>query len=66
MCQVKIKASHSQVGLLLGQLKVSTNLYKDNESSRMFWGTHQKIIQRQLFQLKRKVVVSNFFTNLKY
>lgn len=56
------------MGLLLGKLKISTNLYKDNGSSRMFWDTHQKIIQRQLFQLKKKKkgVGLNFLTNLKY
>lgn len=53
------------MGLVSGQLKMSTNLYKDNESSRMFWGTHQKIIQRQLFQLKENKA-GLYFTNLKY
>lgn len=63
---LKMKTNHSQMKLLIIRgIEMSTNLYKDNESSRMFWGTHQKIIQRQLFQLKKKAAHLNFFTNLK-
>lgn len=38
---------------------MKTNLYKDNENSHTFWDIHQKIIQRQLFQLKEKVIGLN-------
>lgn len=43
---------------------MQTNLYKDNESSHMFWDIHQKIIQRQLFQLKKKVIGLNFLLSI--